>query len=217
MNRMSRTVSSAFAVVPLLALGICSNAEADIIIDGGLSLDTSPSAIYQQTAASPCVIGGNNCLNGSFPYTVEGPGGSGSLSDGILSPVYSVSAIEAIVGGTAFTMGLDYNQTVDPQTLYLFTATYNVGGSQTFDLTTVLQTNNNGVGYSDFLLSGFLIPPGATTVQFTATWFNNDGADRYFLVGAEAPPLPSVPEPATLSLFGMGLLGVARRVIRRKQ
>jgi hypothetical protein len=215
MNRMSRTVFSAFAVV--LALGICSNAQADIIIDGGLSLDTNPSVFYQQTAASPCVIGGNNCLNGTFAYTVEGPGGSGTLSDGILSPVYSVSDIEAIVGGNTFIMGLDYNQTVDPQTLYLFSATYDVGGSQTFDLTTVLQTNNNGVGYSDFLLSGFIIPAGATTVQFTATWFNNDGADRYFLVGAEQPPVPAVPEPATLSLFGMGLLGVARRVIRRKQ
>jgi hypothetical protein len=215
MNRMSRTVFSASAVA-LLALGISSNAQADIILDGGLTLNTSPSVIYQQTAASPCVIGGSNCLNGTFDYTVEGPGGAGSLSDGILSPVYDVSDIEAIVGGTTFTMGLDYNQNVDPQTLYLFTATYDVGGSQTFDLTTVLQTNNNGVGFSDFLLSGFIIPAGATTVQFTATWFNNDGADRYFLVGAAAQPLPAVPEPATLSLFGMGLLGVARRAMRRK-
>ena len=215
MNRMSRIVFSTFAVA-LLGLGI-SNAQADIILDGGLTLNTSPSVVYQQTAASPCVIGGNNCLNGTFDMTVEGGGGSGSLSSGILSPVYSVSEIEGIVGGTSFTMGLDYNQSVDPQTLYLFSATYNVGGSQTFDLTTVLQTNNNGVGFSDFLLSGFVIPAGATTVQFTATWFNNDGADRYFLVGAEAPPLPAVPEPATLSLFGLGLLGVARRAMRRKQ
>jgi len=215
MNRMSRIVFSAFAVA-LLGLGI-SNARADIILDGGLALNTSPTLIYQQTAASPCVIGGNNCLNGTFDYTVEGSGGSGSLSDGIMSPVYDVSDIEGIVGGTAFTIGIDYNQTVDPQTLYLFSATYNVGGSQTFDVTTVLQTNNNGVGYSDFLLSGFVIPAGATTVQFTATWFNNDGADRYFLVGAESTPLPAVPEPATLSLFGLGLLGVARRAMRRKQ
>jgi len=215
MKRMSRTVFSAFAMVAL-ALGVTSNAQADIITDGGLTLNTDPSIIYQQTAASPCVIGGNNCLNGTFDYTVAGTGGSGSLFDGILSPVYAVSEIEGIVGGTTFTIGLDYNQTVDPQTLYLFTATYSDGSSQTFDLTTVLQTNNNGVGYSDFLLSGFVIPAGATTVQFTATWFNNDGADRYFLIGAEAQPLPSVPEPATLSLFGMGLLGVARRVMRRK-
>jgi hypothetical protein len=216
MNRMSRTVFGAFAVVAL-AMGISSNAQADIITDGGLSLNTSPSVIYQQTEASPCLIGGSNCQNdASFAYTLASPGGSGSLYDGILSPVYSVSQIEGVVGGTTFTVGLDYNQTVDPQTLYLFTATYNVGGSQTFDLTTILQTNNNGVGYSDFLLSGFVIPAGATTVQFTATWFNNDGADRYFLIGAESQPLPSVPEPATLSLFGMGLLGVARRVMRRK-
>lgn len=215
MNRMSRIVFSTFAVA-LLGLGV-SNAQADIILDGGLTLNTSPSVIYQQTAASPCVIGGNNCLNGTFDMTVEGGGGSGSLSSGILSPVYDVSEIEGIVGGTAFTIGIDYNQSVDPQTLYLFSATYNVGGSQTFDVTTVLQTNNNGVGYSDFLLSGFVIPAGATTVQFTATWFNNDGPDRYFLVGAESTPLPAVPEPATLSLFGLGLLGVARRVMRRTQ
>ena len=92
------------------------------------------------------------------------------------------------------------------QTLNLFEAIYyNAGveiGRQTFDVPTVLQTLNNGVGFSDFLITGFVIPSGATNVQFHANWFNNDGADRYFIRGAQAPPcIPGVdcpiPDPRT--------------------
>jgi len=217
MKKISRGMLGACVAVVLTFAGT-TNAEAALIVDGNLTLNTDPSVIYQQTESAPCVIGGENCLNGTFPYTVQGPGGNGE-EDKVYSPVYTTSQITSVTGGSTFIIALDYNQTVDPQNLYVFSAIYctaaNVCTSQTFDITTSLQVNNNGVGFSDFLLTGFLIPVNTATVQFYADWFNNDGADRYFLVGVNTPPTV-VPEPASLSLFGLGLLGVARRVVRRK-
>ena len=201
----------------LLAIGamtLAGPASAALIDDGGLTLDTDPTVFYQQTEVSPCVIGGENCLNPVFDYTVVGPGGDGRL-DEAESPTYAVDDILTLVGANSFIIGLDYNQTVNPQTLYYFEACYGDGfGCQRFEIDggTELQVNNNGVGFSDFLLSGFVIPDGATTVTFGAEWFNNDGADRYFLIGVDSEI--HVPEPGTLGLLGLGLLGAGLARLR---
>ena len=163
---------------------------------------------------------------------LAGTGGNGSIfgtPDPILSPLYTVAQVLGVTGSSSFfTIGLDYNQTVNEQTLFLFEANYYNGAallsSQTFDVETDLQVINNGVGYSDFLLSGFAIPGGATHIQFAATWFNNDGADRYFIIGAQGPPPCQIgepgcdvnaPEPASLALFGLAAL--AAGAIRRRK
>jgi hypothetical protein len=217
MIRVNRLLFGACVAVALV-FGGAIRADASIIVDGGLALDTDPAAIYQQTSSSPCVIGGNNCQNGAFPMFTENGGGTHEYDD--QSPFYTTSQITDIVGSTAFTVGLDYNQDRDAQYLYSFSAYYCTGllgtgtcTNQTWDLGASLPTNNNGVGYSDFLLSGFTIPLNTQSLYFTADWLGNDGADRYFLIGADAP---NVPEPATLSLFGLSLLGIGRRLVRRK-
>jgi hypothetical protein len=217
MKKIVRGSYCALAAVALTFVG-AGSARADVIDpNSGLTLDTDPSLIFGQTAASPCVIGGSSCQNGAFPYTLENGGNAQEFAD--TSPIYPVASITGLVG-TSFTIGLDYNDTSDPQTLKVFTATYciTVGNctAQTFDVATALKTNNNGVGFSDFLLTGFVIPAGTTTVQFFADWLGNDGPDRYFLIGQNTPGTP-VPEPATLSLFGLGLLGLARSVMRRRK
>jgi PEP-CTERM motif len=70
---------------------------------------------------------------------------------------------------------------------------------------TVLPVNHNGAGFSDFLLSGFVIAGSATHVKFHANWFNNSGADRYFPIGAGAV---AIPEPSTWLLTATGLAGL---------
>ena len=235
MRTPARNLLTAVALVGLCA----SPATAALITDTDptpdLVLDTNPTLIYGQTIASPCVIGGSNCQNPvGFAYTLVGPGGNGETSivpsaSYPTTPTYTTAQILGVTGNsTAFTIGLDYNQSNDAQTLNYFGAYYfdvngNPVSSQVFDIATLLQTNNNGVGFSDFLLSGFLIPATATTVQFQASWFNNDGADRYFIIGANVPPCTEncggtpTPEPASLALFGLaaGAAAMARR--RKKQ
>ena len=195
----------------------------------GLTLDVASGGnIVGQTDVSPCVIGPPNCQNpAGFAFAPAGSGGGGSIYD-IFSPQYTVAQITGIAGGSFYSMLLDYNQADDAQRLNLFEAIYyNAGGEigrQTFDVSTLLPVLNNGAGFSDFLITGFSIQAGSTLVQFHANWFNNDGADRYFIRGAQAPPcIPGVncptprdvPEPTGMLLIGMGLAGAAARARRR--
>jgi hypothetical protein len=192
----------------------------------GLTLDAAVGAnIVGQTDVSPCVIGPPNCQNpAGFDFEPAGSGGGGSVFNET-SPLYTVGQITTITGGSnAFTMLLDYNQTSVDQTLNLFEAIYFNGAveisRQTFDIATVLETVNNGAGFSDFLITGFVIPGTTTHIQFHANWFNNDGADRYFIQGAQSVPCtpgvdcPVVPEPTSMLLLGIGFAGAAARALR---
>ena len=188
-----------------------------------ITLDSNPTTFYQNNDASPCVIGGENC-KGDLPYTVAGSGGAGTEFDE-LSPVYAFSDITDLTGSNQFIIGLDYNDTSKDQILREFsmifcsdaTCSSSNGTAQTYTGPTDLKTTNNGVGFSDFLLNGFNLADnngGDTFVQFSATWFNNDGPDRYFIIGCLGEEncgddTPPIPEPSSMLLMGGGLLGLA--------
>jgi hypothetical protein len=191
-----------------------------------ITLDEAPTVFYQQTEASPCVIGGENCQNEVFPWTVEGSGGSGTESD-TESPVYSLASIQNVVGGNLFSVGLDYNDSSKPQILREFSLVFcadescagEVGTPQTYTGPTDLKTIHNGVGFSDFLLEGFDLGDdndSAEFVKFVAQWLNNAGPDRYFVISGDDPgtDVPPIPESSTLLMMGGGLLALVR--LRRK-
>lgn len=212
----TRTLTTVAAAIAAALFAGSAGAALVTDPDSGLTLDTAPGVSYQQTLDDPCVIGGPDCSNPvGFPQTTAAAGGGGTGSD-YWSPTYSIAQILGVIGATnAFTVGLDYNDTSVPQELRRFEAVYDNGSgttsSQVFDVVTSLKTVYNGTGFSDFLMSGFLLPYTTGTVKFHAAWFNNDGRDNYFLIGAE--PTIHVPEPAMLGLLGLGAaaLGFAGR------
>ncbi len=190
---------------------------------------------YQQTLNSPCVFGDPSCKQPTgWDITNGGPGdiavGGSVHTIGIPTAFQSItltgSQIFAAIGSYNFIIGVDVNQagqvnpTNDPYLTYIAefingvqVASYGTAGAGTGG--TALTIANNGNGWADDLITGFVAPNAGDTVYFKLSYYNaTDGSEEFFLINTANPP-PAVPEPSSLMLFGTGLLGMAGFLRRR--
>jgi PEP-CTERM motif len=183
---------------------------------------------FQQQENSPCVFGDPSCKQpAGFGFTSIAGGGqlqNFGVPTPVVSPNYTGAQILAAIGSLSFIVGIDVNQAqqLSPTLTYfaevingVVVATFGTPGALTG---TTLVLTNNGNGFADALITGFVTPLATDTVSFRLSYVGaNDGTEEFFLINTASPP-PTVPEPGTILLLGSGLvaLGVwGRRKLKR--
>ena len=216
---LRQRVFSLFAIVgvSLAILMVPVGAQADTI----LIYTPTPGHLVGQTDNNPCIIGDSSCdtnTKQTFPlvYTSNSGPCSGGNCD-ITSPLYVASnsglGLPNIIP-TSFDVGVDENLGTGqgPEVLdhfYIFDC--NAGGNSCIKvgdlgIPSTLVDENNGIGWTDGILSHFSLVNG-DHYKFEAVWHNDtDGMEQFWIIPGTATP---VPEPGTLTLFGVGLLAIA--------
>nr|AEQ20554.1 PEP-CTERM motif protein [uncultured bacterium CSLC3] len=189
------------------------------------------NSIGPQSASAPCIIAATNCsqpagfgfnnftASGGDPsYNMYSTTPTDNVADSVPGDPYTVSQIEAVVG-SIFQIAIDVNTTsARGETLQLFevivdgVVAYNYIGP-----TPIGAIVNNGNGYADWTLGVVNLSSFAddADVLFHAVWTGaSDGGESFFLIAGGQPPT-QIPEPTTLALVAIAMLGLG--AIRRRR
>lgn len=199
--------------VAALALGLAGLLSTGSASSNVLVLTADNSNSYQQGVQNPCIFTNTSCTNGTFTGTALVQGGNIPTYDAFVT--YSGATLLNIIGvGNSLILGIDINQASGQpaQTLSSFQLLVNGKLTDTYDGTTGnVPATSNGNGYADYILSNFSTFLATDTLRFNFLFTNaNDGTENVFIASRPGPlPIVSLPEPGSLVLFSLGLLGLA--------
>ena len=205
-------------------------AEAAFALPLTLTGPVANNSFGPQSASAPCVIAATQCSQpagfgfnnftasgGDSAYNMYSTTPTATVADGVQGTPYTVSQIENVVG-SVFQIAIDVNTAAGGETLQLFEVIVN--GAVAYNYvgpTPIGGIVNNGNGYADWTLgvvdlSGFA---DNATVLFHANWTGaSDGGESFFLIAGSLPPT-QIPEPTTLALVAIAMLGLGAMRRRR--
>nr|AEQ20459.1 PEP-CTERM motif protein [uncultured bacterium CSL132] len=206
-------------------------AEAAFALPLTLTGPVANNSVGPQSASAPCVIAATQCSQpagfgfnnftasgGDSAYNMYSTTPTANVADGVQGTPYLVSQIETVVG-SVFQIAIDVNTTnAAGETLQLFEVIINnVVAYNYIGPTPIGVIVNNGNGYADWTLGVVDLSSYANnaTVLFHAVWDHaSDGGESFFLIAGSLPPT-QIPEPTTLPLLAIAMLGLGAMRRRR--